>query len=243
MWIPFQRLATLLAVPVFSFAPLAAQQRLDVQGVEAGGPVAVTASLDAAAPELVVEVAIDDGWHLYARDVGGGQPVALEVAGGSSFAADGALRVPDTADGTLHGEVRLVLPLRRVADGDALMATLRYMACDPLMCLPPQEVTLAAAPMRVLLVVTEPGARAERIATFLTDRGLQCTVRTYADVAAADCEAHDVVVADSPYFKEAGKHRKAAAAFPETPTPVVAVGFLGTVLLEANRIAMACGYI
>ena len=37
--------------------------------------------------------------------------------------------------------------------------------------------------------------------------------------------------------------RAHADAFPQVRTPIIAVGFLGTVLLEAHKMAIACGYI
>ena len=52
-----------------------------------------------------------------------------------------------------------------------------------------------------------------------------------------------VVLADSPTFNQVRGKKVDVRKFPATQAPVVAVGFLGTQLLEANRIAMACGYI
>jgi hypothetical protein len=58
------------------------------------------------------------------------------------------------------------------------------------------------------------------------------------------CDTHDVVLADSKLFRigEAGSIQR-AHGFPETTSPIVAVGFLGTKLIEGQRIAMASGYI
>ena len=66
---------------------------------------------------------------------------------------------------------------------------------------------------------------------------------TYAEVTAAQCDAHDVVLADPPYFEQCGSATKAASVFPRTASPVVAVGLLGARLLEAHEIAMAYDYI
>ena len=51
------------------------------------------------------------------------------------------------------------------------------------------------------------------------------------------------MLADSPYFKQAAAARKDAMRFPETAAPLVAVGHLGSVVLEAQKVTMACGYI
>jgi hypothetical protein len=58
------------------------------------------------------------------------------------------------------------------------------------------------------------------------------------------CDAHDVVLADSKLFRENEKGSFGRArGFPQTASPIVAVGFLGTELIEGHRIAMTSGYI
>ncbi len=221
---------------------------LTVTGVPGTAPLTIAAH--ATSDLLTIHVALQAGWHLYGKDTGAGQPVQVEVLDGSSFAAAGALATPMDDSGQITGNADLTLPLRRVADGDALHATMRFMVCDALECLPPMAVTLAnapesvaATPLRVLLVAVDRSERTDRIAGFLRDRGFDTTVTTYADVKAADCDSVDVVVADSPYFGQFKGAIAPARKFPETQSPIVAVGFLGTELLEAQRVSMACGYI
>jgi hypothetical protein len=236
-------LSTLVALPA-----QAPSQSLAIAGLPADAPVAVTASHDGVTLRIVAD--LQRGWHLYGRDVGGGQPVAVTITGGA-FAAAGPLRTPMGDDGLITGKATLELPLQRRGDGDALAATMNFMVCDALQCLPPIELTLgapaaapaAAGPFPVLLVAIDDGERTQRIAGFLRARGFAATVATYSDVTAAICDAADVVVADSPTFGQVRGKKAPVEAFPATTTPIVAVGFLGTRLLEANKVAMACGYI
>lgn len=236
----------LLALATSAQAPVP----LEVRGLPDESPVAVTARHDGSMLRIGVE--LQDGWHLYGRDVGGGKPVAVRIEGGA-FAAAGPLETGMDADGLITGRAELRLPLRRVGAGSALEATLSFMVCDALQCLPPVDLELRtprtgtgqdpAPPCRVLLVAVDDGARTDRIAAFLRERGFVPAVTTYAAVTAEACDAHDVVLADSPTFGQLRGQRVPARSFPKTQSPVVAVGFLGTQLLEAHKIAMACGYI
>jgi hypothetical protein len=99
------------------------------------------------------------------------------------------------------------------------------------------------AAVRVLLVGVDDGERTQRIAAFLRERGFVVGVTTWATATTAECDAHDVVLADSLTFNQQRGKKVDVTKFPPTRSPIVAVGFLGTRLLEANRIAMACGYI
>lgn len=242
-------LFVLLASGLFGAAALAQAAPpvgLVVRGLPDDAPLAVTAARDGLA--LRVHVKLQSGWHLYGRDTGGGQPVAVEIVDGA-FAAAGPLRTPMDDAGLIRGDAALELPLRRVAEGEPLQARMRFMVCDALQCLPPIELvftTPAAAPStpaKVLLVGIDDGERTQRIAAFLTERGFVPTVTTYAKVTAALCDAHDVVLADSPTFGQTRGKGVDAAAFPATSAPIVAVGFLGTQLLAGQKVAMACGYI
>jgi hypothetical protein len=230
-------------VPSLLVAAAAAQgaaRALVVRGLPEGAPLAVAATADGRA--LRVQVELQPGWHLYARDVGGGQPVALRLTGGA-FAAAGALALPGDAEGHITGKAELVLPLRRVAAaGDALQATMAFACCDPVQCLPPIELTIET-PFRVLLVAVDDGERTQRIAAFLRERGVTPTVTTYAAVTADACDAHEVVIADSPTFGQVRGKKAPTDKFPATSSPVIAVGFLGTRVLEHHKVAMACGYI
>lgn len=233
-------------------AGLAAQGKtvpLTVKGMPDDAPLVVVATHDGATLRVVADLA--DGWHLYGRDVGGGQPVVVRIGGGA-FAANGALRTPMDEKGLITGKATLELPLQRVGEGDELTATMAFMVCDALRCLPPIELELqgpapaaaaAAAPLRVLLVAIDDGERTQRIAGHLRGQGLLPTVTTHALVTTELCDANDVVIADSPTFTFARKTKVHAEVFAKSKSPVVAVGYLGTHLLEANKVAMACGYI
>jgi len=239
---------SLLAVGPLAQQPVPARPViLTVRGMPDEAPLTVTAVRDG----LMLQVSVDlqAGWHLYGRDTGGGQPVTIEIRGGA-FGAAGELQTPMDKDGLITGIAALRLPLRSMGAGEDLRATLRFAVCDALQCLPPitlqlgtPDATATLPPAKVLLVAIDEGERTQRIAAFLTERGFLPTVTTYANVTAKDCDAHDVVLADSPTFHQCKGMSGKAKAFPETSTPIVAVGFLGTQLLVGQKIAMACGYI
>ncbi len=250
-----RRFVPLLAVfASLAGAVLTAQQpepprprALTVAGLDANAPLHVAATLNGLS--LQVQVALQPGWHLYGRDTGGGQPVQIEIGAGSAFAAAGALQTPMDAHGLITGDATLTLPLRSLPAGTGCQATMRFVVCDALQCLPPMALELSLPPLvsanapTILLVAVDDSERTTRIAAFLNERGLQTTTTTYAKVQQADCDRHDVVLADSPTFGQTKGARAAAVKFPMTGTPIVAVGFLGTQLLEAQKVAMACGYI
>ena len=103
---------------------------------------------------------------------------------------------------------------------------------------------IAQKPLDVLVVVDEQDARSARIVDFLKKGGMAPKVTTYATVTARACDAADVVLADSKLFrKNAAGSIGRARAFPKTESPIVAVGFLGTELIEGHGIAMTSGYI
>ena len=238
---PHLPIVRILSVLALLLAPTIAQgeHALVVRGLPADAPLTVVAGHDGATLRIVAD--LKAGWHLYGRDVGGGQPVAVTVTGGA-FVAAGALRTPMDDAGQITGKATLELPLRRTASGDGLTATMEFMVCDALQCLPPIELALAT-PLPVLLVAVDDGERTQRIAGFLRDRGCAPTVTTYATVTAAQCDAAAVVIADSPTFKQVRASKVRVADVPATDTPIVAVGLLGTQLLVANKVTMACGYI
>ena len=230
-----------LSLLLASLSPVVAQA-LEVADLATGAPLQITA--ERAGLELRIHVALQPGWHLYGRDTGNGQPVTVTLAADRGFAATGPLVTPMAANGEITGNATLTLPLRQTGAGTAMAATLQFMVCDALQCLPPMTVALTSKnPPRVLLVAVDTSERTARIAAFLHARGLPTTTTTWADVTAAVCDAHDVVLADSPTFGQTRGKKIPATKFPETATPIVAVGFLGTQLLEAQRVAMACGYI
>jgi hypothetical protein len=168
---------------------------------------------------------------------------------GSAFAAAGPLQVPMDDKGEITGKAELVLPLRHTGTHAGLLARCSFMTCDALQCLPPMAVEMSTEPT-ALLVVVERGERADRIAAFLAEHGFRTTVTTYDKVKGAECDASDVVIADSPTFNQLegrkGQRRDAIAAvdkFPLTRAPLVAIGFLGTQLLKAQKVSMASGYV
>lgn len=221
---------------------------LIVSGLPKKAPLQVTAHHDGAVLQVVFD--LKTSWHVYTRDSGGGQPVAVKVTGGA-FAAAGDLVKPPDHEGQVEGSATFKLPLRRVGDGAQLQAQVDFMVCDPLECLPPitlqlataADAVLAAAPLRVLLVAVDKEERTQRIFAFLQERGFAVELTTYADVRAEDCEKFDVVLADSPTFRNVKGQTANARKFPATKTPVVAVGFLGTELIEGQKVAMTSGYI
>lgn len=220
---------------------------LTVTGMPEKAPLSVTAQHDGS--NLEVLFALKPSWHVYTRDTGGGQPVALKVTGGA-FAAGGAMVMPPDDHGQVTGKATFQLPLRRIGDGGLLQAQLDFMVCDPLECLPPITLQLctgaqaaAPAPIKVLLVAVDKEERTERIAAFLRQRGCEVGVTTYAEVRGDDCDRFDVVLADSPTFRNVKGQTANARKFPRTTTPIVAVGFLGTELIEGQKVAMTSGYI
>lgn len=220
------------------------QHTLEVAGLPEDAPLTLWAS---ATPDaLTVAVTMKPGWHLYARDVGGGQPVKLTLERRSDFVARGPLAVPAGDEGKLTGAFRLVLPLKKKGRGRVVRARLDFMACDPVRCLPPMSVQLRGdlRPLKVLLVVDREDERSRRIADFLAKAGMQTKTTTYGQVTTRACDAHDVVLADSRLFKknERGSIGR-ARGFPPTESPIVAVGFLGTELIEGHKLAMTSGYI
>jgi len=200
----------------------------------------------AATPEvLVVDLAIADGWHGYSRDVGGGDPVRIELAADCDFVVAGPVRLPETFEGKVIGNARWELPIKARGAGEDLRAVVWFQICDELECFAPARVEMRGnpQPIAVLVVVDQQDDRSARIAKFLKQRGCEPSVTTYEVVTAAECDRHDVVLADSKLFRKGLRIREQVLAFPQTDTPIVAVGFYGTELVEAHKVAMTSGYI
>jgi hypothetical protein len=272
-----RRLALCWIAVLAAAAIATAQSPLAVRGVPDDAPFAVTARATAA--RLTVELVLGSDWHAYSRDVGGGQPVGIEIDPDSGFAAAGALRACGEIDGTgsplsaggrlrghagsgkpivshslgaaddgqgkLVGRVLLTLPLAASRSAERLRATLQLQVCDALQCLEPMtlEIEGPVGPLSVLLVAAARDARTGRIAGWLRGRGFAVTIDTYAEVSAEACEAHDLVIADSDVFRKHGVGLDLVHRFPRTSAPLLAVGFLGTELVEAHGVAMTSGYI
>ncbi len=195
--------------------------------------------------ELRLDLSIAAGFHAYVRDVGGGGPVSLELDPACGYEAAGELVLPESGDGRVTGRATWRLPLRAKGAGGELRATAWLQVCDELMCHAPERVELTGRPdgIAVLLVSGASDARAERVATFLRDRGFVVSSTTYPEVTAAMCDRHQVVLCDSKRFRETAKVRQHVLAFPKTETPIVAVGLWGTELIEGHGVAMTSGYI
>jgi hypothetical protein len=228
--------------------PARAQKPLTVEGLLDDEVFEITAR--ATARELVLDLAVKPEWHLYASGSPGGQPIAFEAVEGSAFAPAGSPRARANEKGEITGKTRVTVPLRRAREGRKLAIRFHYMTCDALHCRPPRSLTIAgavAAPsapaLRILLVTAEGGERSKRITAFLKGRGFGVTTATYATVTQDACDQADVVVADSPPFRSGRNATRLARKFPKTASPLIAVGFLGTELLEAHKVTMACGYI
>mgnify|MGYP003637375202 FL=1 len=193
---------------------------------------------------VIIDLVIAEGWHAYSRDVGGGMPLAIELAADCDFVVNGELELPAAQDGKVTGKARWQLPVKARGEGKDLRAVLTFQVCDELECLAPAQVELQSAPpINVLLVVDAEDERSARITKLLTERGIQSDVTTYAVVTTALCDSHDVVLADSKLFRQGGQIRDLVLKFPHTLAPIVAVGFWGTELIEAHEVAMTSGYI
>jgi len=250
-----KHLAALSIVCALASICPAQEVKLEVKGMKSDDPF--TLSAKASGTRLTLAIRLQQGWHMYGRDVGGGQPVQVKILDGSCFKANGKLAVPMDENGQITGDANLTLPLRRTKQGPVLKVSFSFMACDALMCLPPRDITLRTAALSaakepqkltVLLVTLDDEKRAARIKSFLETRGFGCTVTHFKDVRKEDCDRHDLVLTDSPNAdKDASRTsmraRKHAIAFPDTSSPIIAVGFLGTELFEAKKLAMTSGYI
>lgn len=194
---------------------------------------------------LVVQLQIAEGWHAYSRDVGGGNPVKVELAEDCDFVAVGELQLPEAHEGAVSGTARWELPIKARGDGDDLRAVVWFQICDELECYAPARVDVAGdpQPMKVLVVVDQEDERSQRIDDFLVANGCTVAVTTYDLVKVEQCDQHNLVLADSKLFGKGVRVRKQVQAFPRTETPIIAVGFYGTELIEAHGVAMTSGYI
>ena len=227
------RAATLLLLATFAGPGGAiASAQVEVSGVPADAPYRVAATVDRA--RLVIDVTLEDGRRAAA--------VEVHAAGRTLAEHLGELRTPT---GELTGNLRLIQRLTLPGDVVAIDAALRLTVDGADGRVEPTDirVTGRVAPLRLLLVVDAEDARARRVGDFLRQRGFAVDTTTYADVSAGECDAHDVVVADSKLFSETRAARRHIGEFPKTASPIVAVGLLGTRLIEAHGLAMTSGYI
>src|SRR5688572_29641581 len=117
-------LVSLATAGLAAQGPSSQPTALTVEGLPAAAPLQVAATLHGL--QLQVQVTLQDGWHLYGRDTGGGQPVQIEIGPGSAFAATGALEAPMDEKGHITGCATLALPLQRVPAGAGLRATMKF---------------------------------------------------------------------------------------------------------------------
>ncbi|MFT6081916.1 MAG: hypothetical protein ACI8UD_002132 [Planctomycetota bacterium] len=193
---------------------------------------------------VIVDLIIGEGWHAYSRDVGGGMPLRIQLAADCDFVATGKLKLPQAHEGKVTGKARWQLPIKLRGAGGDFRAVVTFQVCDELECLAPAEVELESAPpMNVLLVVDAEDERSSRIRDLLNQRGIICAITTYERVTTEICDYYDVVLADSKLFREGASIRDFVLKFPQTVAPIVAVGFWGTELIEAHKVAMTSGYI
>lgn len=116
--------------------------------------------LDDGRVELVVRVAILDGWHAYDRVAGHTpyRPLRLQAEAPEGWSADGdwskpVARLDPTSPGTTHfvGELefrRTFAPGAGAAPPTELRCTLGYQVCNDHMCMPPTTTELVARVMR-----------------------------------------------------------------------------------------------
>ncbi|MCA8971906.1 MAG: hypothetical protein KDC95_19120 [Planctomycetes bacterium] len=231
-----------LLLPLFLTAWTArAQAPLAIEGLPLDAPFKVHATADRA--RLVVDLVFDAGWHAYARDVGGGSPISIKATGKTPANWIGELRMPASDNGELTGYVRLIQRLQLQDKANHLEAALDIMVCDALQCLPPMTLRMTGdiAPLSVLLVVDVDDDHARRVRDFIAAEGFEVDMTTYPSATTEACDAHDIVVCDSKTFGSV--KMDGVRGFPKTRSPIVAVGFLGTELLEGQGIAMTSGYI
>lgn len=218
---------------------------LEVVGVPSSAPFTVEAT--ASDRVLRLQLEIERGWHMYSADVGGGAPISVAVDGDFENAGDPVF--PPDPRSYIEGRAEIVVPIRRsggaASDADSLEATVSLQVCDALECLEPMTIELRGAPraLSAVLVVGEADEHAKRIESWLMDRGFEVASTTYSNVETSVVEASDVVIADSKSFGAARAALRDLERFPRTDTPVFAVGFLGTELIEEHGLAMTSGYI
>jgi DNA-binding response OmpR family regulator len=121
---------------------------------------------------------------------------------------------------------------------------MKYLAPILLLLCTLGATACAEATLSVLVVVDQEDARSERITEFLKQGGMASKVTTYEKVTTRACDGADVVLADSKLFdKKVAESVQRARKFPRTRSPIVAVGYLGTKLIQGQGVAMASGYI
>ena len=111
------------------------------------------------------------------------------------------------------------------------------------------EAGTAPPKLKLLVLTWDDKTYAGRIENFLKSEWFDCDIVEYTKVTKAQCDAHDMIVVDSPntnmtvWTDILKRYQGAMANFPETDRPIFATGFLGTELYKAKKVSLACGYI
>jgi hypothetical protein len=91
--------------------------------------------------ELVIDLDLRAGWHLYARAEEKFRPLAITVDPKSNY-DPGTFALPADKSGRLTGKVRISVPLVRKFVGAGLAVEISFQACDADSCRPPEQVRL-----------------------------------------------------------------------------------------------------
>lgn len=102
----------------------------------------VRLEVTATASTLTIVMRVRDGWHAWSPAAKDQNPVTMHILPGSAFAAAGDPVFADAENGMLTGYSEIKVPLRRVAEGEALRVAVTYTVCDERSCKPPRTVEL-----------------------------------------------------------------------------------------------------
>lgn len=91
--------------------------------------------------EVVIQLDLRAGWHLYARAEEKFRPLEITVDAKSTYGL-GAIALPADERGRLTGKVRISVPLVRKFQGAGFAVELSFQACDADSCRPPEQVRL-----------------------------------------------------------------------------------------------------
>ena len=104
-----------------------------------GHPMRVSAAANE--EEVVIELDIRAGWHLYARAEEKFRPVAITADAASTYGL-GTFALPADERGRLTNKVRIAVPLVRKYQGEGLAVEVSFQVCDADSCRPPETVRL-----------------------------------------------------------------------------------------------------
>lgn len=209
----------------------------------------VQAKAAATIDQIFITVTIESEWHIYAPGSKAGVPLTVKMNEGSDFSLAGDIHVEQNEKGEVGGVATIRIPIERSGEGNKLDFDFDYQACDALECEEPVRLNFVGdvsnqGPRKVLLVVDANDERAQRISKLISDAGIDCETHLYKDELSREfCDSFDVVITDCPGFRNSRDGLAAVEKFPRTDTPIIAVGFLGTRLIENHKLALTSGYI